>query len=64
MCREAPRRRPVEHPAGHVHRPVRIAQKNAPPAFGSTSIEKPPKYWRVNAGSVSACQTFSGVDAM
>jgi len=28
--------------------------KKSPPVFGSTSIAKPKKYWRVNSADVSA----------
>ena len=37
---------------------------NAPPTFNSASIAKPEKYLRLNSAVVSACHTFSGVEAM
>ena len=37
---------------------------NAPPTFSSTSTAKPEKYFRLNSADVSACHTFSGVEAM
>ena len=37
---------------------------NAPPTFNSISTARPEKYFRLNSAVVSACQTFSGVEAM
>jgi hypothetical protein len=36
----------------------------APPTLCSTSTELPKKYFLLNSADVSACQTFSGVEAM
>ena len=45
-------------------RPSGMRRMNAPPGFGSSSIERPKKYCRVNAAPVSASHSFSGVVAM
>src|SRR5215471_18790955 len=45
-------------------RPSGQNRRKQPPCFGSASTAKPKKYCLLKAGSVSACQTFSGVAAM
>jgi hypothetical protein len=44
--------------------PSGVRTMYAPPIFRSTSTALPEKYFRLNSAFVSACHTFSGVDAM
>jgi hypothetical protein len=47
-----------------MHGAVGARAMKAPPTFNSASIAKPEKYCLENSAVVSACHTFSGVEAM
>ena len=54
----------LEDLAVSATRPSGIMMRQAAPCFHSHSCQVSAQYWRVNSGSISACQSFSGVVRM